>query len=236
MIYENKKIPETWTRKSSYLKILKKIFTDNEEMKQIALTNHKNNEQRKIYNQKLKENLPLLKNKYTTGNAFEYDNDLMTLVNNRKKLNNKIKIPKIRSLNEEYKEMMKNQIVKSVISKPDSIKQNLNNILNYRKKIALRFKYNHIKFRGKSCAHLNKSKSQILNSIHNNKLLVMNKNKDMVDIDYKNNNKKEYEDKLLVTGMNNRKYKIVNKNEVIDENNEIIINNKHNYRYNIKNQ
>jgi hypothetical protein len=85
MIFENKKIPETWIRKSSYLKILKKIFKNNDEIVKVAVSNTKNNEQREIYNQKLKENLPLLKNQYTAGNTFEYDNDLITLVNSRKK-------------------------------------------------------------------------------------------------------------------------------------------------------
>ena len=90
MIFENKKIPETWTRKSSYLKILKKIFKNNDDIVKVAVANTKNNEQREIYNQKLKENLPLLKNQYTTGNTFEYDNDLITLVNSRKKMKNLI--------------------------------------------------------------------------------------------------------------------------------------------------
>ena len=61
MIYENKKIPPIWTRKSSYLKILKNVFHNNYEIRQIALTNERNNELREIYNKKLKENLLLLK-------------------------------------------------------------------------------------------------------------------------------------------------------------------------------
>ena len=70
MIYENKKIPPIWTRKSSYLKILKKVFHNNYEIRQIALTNERNNELREIYNKKLKENLLLLKNKNKKENLL----------------------------------------------------------------------------------------------------------------------------------------------------------------------
>ena len=235
MIFENKKIPETWTRKSSYLKILKKIFKNNDEIVKVAVSNTKNNEQREIYNQKLKENLPLLNSQYTVGNTFEYDNDLITLVNSRKKMKNLIKVPKIRSLNEEFKDMMKRQNNKKiVISRPDSIKQNLNNILNYRKNIALRFKYNRIKLKNEFNSQLTKSKSQILNSVNRSKQMLFNKNLfnlDLVGENAGNVYKKDYEDKLMITGMNNKKYKNVDENKIIEEYSE---NNYQNYKYNIK--
>ena len=234
MIFENKKIPETWIRKSSYLKILKKIFKNNDEIVKVAVSNTKNNEQREIYNQKLKENLPLLKNQYTAGNTFEYDNDLITLVNSRKKMKNLIKVPKIRSLNEEFKDMMKKQNKKIVISRPDSIKQNLNDILNYRKNIALRFKYNRIKFKNEFNSQLTKSKSQILKSVNKSKQILFNKNLNDLDLIGENAGnvyKKDYEDKLMITGMNNKKYKNVDDNKIIEEYNE---NNYQNYKYNIK--
>ena len=221
MIFENKKIPETWTRKSSYLKILKKIFKNNDDIVKVAVANTKNNEQREIYNQKLKENLPLLKNKYTAGNTFEYDNDLITLVNSRKKMKHLINVPKIRSLNEEFKDMMKKQNKKIVISRPDSIKQNLNDILNYRKNMALRFKYSRVKFKNEFNSKLTKSKSQILNSRNKSRQILFNKNMynmDLIDESIGNSNKKEYVDKLMITGMNNKKFKNVDDNKIIEEN------------------
>ena len=221
MIYENKKIPPIWTRKSSYLKILKNVFHNNYEIRQIALTNERNNELREIYNKKLKENLLLLKNQNKKENPLGYDSELTNLINNQKRLKRLKQTTKIKSIHEEIKEMLIKQTLKVPLSKPDSIKQNLNNILSYRKKIAARFKYNKFKFKKKINLQLLKSKSQILNSKINQNQLIMAKNNENEYLDNVNDesiNKKEYEDKLMITGMNNKKYKNVEDDKIIEEN------------------
>ena len=221
MIYENKKIPSIWTRKASYFKILKNVFDNNYEIQQIALTNEKNNELREIYNKKLKDNLILFRRQNANENQFGYDTELNTLINNQNKLKHFKKISKMKSLNEEFKEIIKKQNLKVPLSKPDSIKQNLNNILSYRKKIAARFKYNKFKFKKKINLQLLKSKSQILNSKINKNQLIMAKNNENEYLDNVNDesiNKKEYEDKLMITGMNNKKYKNVEDDKIIEEN------------------
>ena len=221
MIYENKKIPPIWTRKSSYLKILKNVFHNNYEIRQIALTNERNNELREIYNKKLKENLLLLKNQNKKENPLGYDSELTNLINNQKRLKRLKQTTKIKSIHEEIKEMLIKQTLKVPLSKPDSIKQNLNNILSYRKKIAARFKYNKFKFKKKINLQLLKSKSQILNSKINKNQLIMAKNNENEYLDNVNDesiNKKEYEDKLMITGMNNKKYKNVDDDKIIEEN------------------
>ena len=127
----------------------------------------------------------------------------------------------MKSLNEEFKDIIKKQNLKVPLSKPDSIKQNLNNILSYRKKIAERFKYNKFKFKKKINLQLLKSKSQILNSKINQNQLMMDKNNENEYLDNVNDesiNKKEYEDKLMITGMNNKKYKNVEDDKIIEEN------------------
>ena len=225
MILENKKIPESWTHKSSHHIILKKLFKSNSELKKVAITNQQNNELREIYNNKLRESLPNIINEYKSNNKFGYDNDLITLINNKKRMKKMIPIPRMKNLNEEFKDMIKKQNLKIVISKPDSIKENLNNILDYRKKMALRFRYNKIKYKDKNIQMI-KSKSQIINS--NNIIYNIN-----TDINQKNNlpsingymnkhyqlnkNIKEYEDKFMITGMNNKKFKNNDNNIIIEE-------------------
>ena len=221
MIYENKKIPPIWTRKSSYLKILKNVFHNNYEIRQIALTNERNNELREIYNKKLKENLLLLKKQNKKENPLGYDSELTNLINNQKRLKRLKQTTKIKSIHEEIKEMLIKQTLKVPLSKPDSIKQNLNNILSYRKKIAARFKYSKIKLKKRFNLQLLKSKSQILNSKINKNQLIMAKNNENEYLDNVNDesiNKKEYEDKLMITGMNNKKYKNVEDDKIIEEN------------------
>ena len=221
MIYENKKIPPIWTRKSSYLKILKNVFHNNYEIRQIALINERNNELREIYNKKLKENLLLLKKQNQKENPLGYDSELTNLINNQKRLKRLKQTTKIKSIHEEIKEMLIKQTLKVPLSKPDSIKQNLNNILSYRKKIAARFKYNKFKFKKKINLQLLKSKSQIINSKSNQNQLIMAKNNENEYLDNVNDesiNKKEYEDKLMITGMNNKKYKNVEDDKIIEEN------------------
>jgi len=153
-----------------------------------------------------------LKNKKV--NAFEYDNDLITLLNSKRKMKKVIQIPKIRSLNEEYKEMVKKINLKIEPIKPYSLKQNLKNIINYRKNVALRFKYNKFKIKKKNSILLAKSKSQILDSINKNDIrydVIMSAGTE-------NKNIKEYEDKLMITGMNNKKFKKGgNNNAIIEE-------------------
>lgn len=125
-----------------------------------------------------------------------------------------IQIPKIRSLNEEYKEMVKKINLKIDPIKPYSLKQNLKNIINYRKNVALRFKYNKFKIKKKNNILLTKSKSQILDSINKNDIrydVIMSAGTE-------NKNIKEYEDKLMITGMNNKKFKKGgNNNAIIEE-------------------
>ena len=138
-------------------------------------------------------------------------------------------IPKIKSLNEEYKDIIKKQNIIIIKPKPDSINQNLKDIINYRKNIALKFKYNKIKFKNKFNYNnaMTKSRSQILksnNSIYNiYNDINSKKNYDMI-YDYKSDeyhlNKKEYEDKLMITGMNNKKFKYNENNVIIEESTE----------------
>ena len=147
-------------------------------------------------------------------NAFEYDNDLITLLNSKRKMKKVIQIPKIRSLNEEYKEMVKKINLKIEPIKPYSLKQNLKNIINYRKNVALRFKYNKFKIKKKNSILLAKSKSQILDSINKNDIRY----DVIISAGTENKNIKEYEDKLMITGMNNKKFKKGgNNNAIIEE-------------------
>lgn len=207
---------------------MKKILK-NEDMKSVVLTNLKNNALKEEYNQKLKENLPSILNKYKSNGKFEYDNDLLTLASHKRdNENNNIK--RYKNLNEEYKDMIRKQNIKVEAYRPDSIKENLKNILDYRKQIALRFKYDNdnIQKNNKMNLAIQKSKSQILNSIKNSKyntVSTSHDNKSLKNIknpDYmkfrnnsgvfknsqdKNHVIKEYEEIFMITGMNNKKYK-----------------------------
>jgi hypothetical protein len=216
---------------------MKKILK-NEDMKSVVLTNLKNNVLKEEYNQKLKENLPRILNKYKSSGKFEYDNDLLTLASHKRsnKINN---IKRYKNLNEEYKDMIRKQNIKVEVYRPDSIKENLKNILDYRKQIALRFKYDNdnIQKNNKMNLAIQKSKSQILNSIKNSKyntVSTSHDNKSLKNIkspDYmkfrnnsgvfknsqgKNHIIKEYEEIFMITGMNNKKYK----DTIIEENQE----------------
>lgn len=225
MLIENKTIPESWTNKPTYKKIMKKVLK-NEEMKAIAIANIKNNIMREEYNRNLKGNLPKIIQQFKVGSSYGYDNDLMTLKDNKK--SNVKSEKRFQSLSEEYKDMIKKQNLVIEPPRPDSIKENLKNILDYRRKIANRFKYNN--FNIKSCKHnsiLPKSRSQIINSIQNSKFNTISiDNKKLKPLNnvksyiYRNksnvfnNNatnktvtKKEYEDKFMITGMNNKKFK-----------------------------
>ena len=211
---------------------MKKILK-NEDMKSVVLTNLKNNILKEEYNQKLKENLPRILNKYKSSGKFEYDNDLLTLASHKR--NNEINnIKRYKNLNEEYKDMIRKQNIKVEAYRPDSIKENLKNILDYRKQIALRFKYDNdnIQKNNKMNLAIPKSRSQILKSIKNSKyntVSTSHDNKSLKNIkniknpDYmkfrnnsdvfknysqdKNHVVKEYEEIFMITGMNNKKYK-----------------------------
>ena len=240
LLIENRSLPETWTYNKSHHKIMKKILK-NEDMKSVVLTNLKNNALKEEYNQKLKDNLPKILNKYKSNGKFEYDNDLLTLASHKREneINN---IKRYKNLNEEYKDMIRKQNIIVEAYRPDSIKENLKNILDYRKKIALRFKYDNddIMKNNKMNLAIQKSKSQILNSIKNSKyntVSTSHDNKSLKNIkntknpDYmkfrnnsgvfknsqvKNHIIKEYEEIFMITGMNNKKYK----DTIIEENQE----------------
>ena len=232
-------MPKVWVNKPTYLKILKKVFK-NEEIKNIAFNNINNNIKKEEYNNKLKENLPKILDKCKSNSSFEFDNDLMTLVNSKR---TKMKITRrFKSLDEEYNDMIKKQNTKIEPPRPDSIKYNLKNILAYRKKLALRF--NHIRNNNLNIA-IHKSKSQIINSIKNmnndttntsNGNKITNSMNNIKNYCFRNNSKylknnlndkqktiNEYEEKFMITGMNNKKFKIPEEN--INHNKEIIGNN-----------
>lgn len=252
MLIENQSIPESWTNKPSYLKIMKNILK-NEEMKTIAITNLNNNMLKEEYNKKLKENFPKIIEKYKANSPFEYDNDLMTLVNNKK--SNAKNSKRFQSINEEYKDMIKRQNIRIEPLRPDSIKYNIKNILEYRKKIALRFKYNIYNIKSEKHNLLPKSRSQIINSIHNSKYNTLSTNdnnpikgvNNIKSYNYRNRNKqfnknltykdkvrKEYEDKFMITGMNNKQFKDSIIEEETCENNVKNKNNEFKKKYNIK--
>lgn len=223
---------------------MKKVLK-NEDMKSVVLTNLKNNILKEEYNQKLKKNLPKIMNKYKSSGKFEYDNDLLTLASHKKNNGNN-NIKKYKNLNEEYKDMIRKQNIKVETYKPDSIKENLKNILDYRKKIALRFKYDNdiIQKINKMNLAFQKSKSQILNSIKNSKydtISTSHENKSLKNIKnirnpdymkYRNNSDnyknsqgknhaiKEYEEIFMITGMSNKKYKVTIIEEDQDKNKE----------------
>ena len=228
MIIENKPIPEKWKNKPSYLKIMKKVLK-NEDMKTIAVTNMKNNIIKAEYNKNLKDNLPKIMDKFKVNSSYEYDNDLMTLVNSRR--SNIKKDKRFQSIHEEYKDMIKKQNLKIEPPRPDSLRENLKNIVEYRKKMALRFKYNNYNIKidkGKNNSLLPKSRSQILNSKQslkyntistsdnksikdnsNNKNYIFRNRSNFLknNLSNKEKNSKEYEDKFMITGMNNKKFK-----------------------------
>ena len=229
MIIENKEIPEIWRNKPTYLKILKKVLK-NEDIKNIAVKNMNNNIMKEKYNLQLKENYPKILEKYKSNSKYEFDNDLMTLVSNRRNIIKNAK--RFKSLNEEYNDIIKKQNLKIELPRPDSIKENLKNILEYRKKLALRFKFNNIEIKNsKINSALQISRSQVFNSIQNpkyNTLSTNNDNKTLRGLNNINsyqfrnnfiNNKsktiKEYEEKLMITGMNNKQFK----DNVIEEEN-----------------
>jgi len=234
MIVENKSIPSALVNKPKFLKILKNVLK-NDDIKSIALTNARNNKLRAEYNKNLKQNFPKILEKYRNIKNFEYDNDLMTLEYNKKHIAKDPK--KFKDINEEFKDIVKKMNVKEESPKPDSIRENLKNIFNYRKKMAMRFKYNNIKNNKLNIALL-KSKSQILQkkNLNNNintrnnmvtlKLLknitsnsmCYRKNNDNLKgiLKHKNNTVNQYEEQFMITGMNNKKYK----DNVIDEGEE----------------
>lgn len=247
MLIENKPIPESWTNKPSYSKIITNILK-NEDMKTIAVTNLKNNMLKEEYNKKLKENFPKIINKYKANSPYEFDNDLMTLIKNKK--NNDKSSKRFQSINEEYKEMIKKQNIIIEPYRPDSIKDNIKNILEYRKKIALKFKYNNYKIKREKKKLLPKSRSQIINSIQNSKYNTLstsdnNSSKGINNINsynyrsrnkqlnnnltYKEKVRKEFEDKFMITGMNNKQFK-----ESIIEEEETFKNNENNKNDEIK--
>jgi hypothetical protein len=229
MLIENKEIPEKWTNKKSFLKILKKALR-NEDIRNIYVKNMDDNIQKAKYNEKLKQNLPKIMEKYRNKSAYEVDNDLMTLINNRKNIINPVK--KFMNINEEFNYIIKQQNMKIESPKPDSIKENLKNILEYRRQIASRFNYNKFCNNGKNL--IKKSRSQIMKSNHNSQFYTINTNNDkslnkvynlksynhFSNKNIRNNYvikekiKKEYEDKFMITGMNNKKFK---DNYIIEE-------------------
>ena len=241
MIIENRPIPEIWKNKPTYLKVLKKVLK-NEDMKNIAVSNIKNNILKEEYNNNLKENLEKILEKFKSNSKYEYDNDLMTLVNNRK---SNIKTTKrYKSLNEEYNNIIKKQNIKIELPRPDSIKENLKNILDYRKKLALRFKYNNDNMKNyKLNSALHISRSQVWNSVQRSKYNTISTSNDnnnkpikgynnIYSYNHKNSNDlnilennlinknktiKEYEDKFMITGMNNKQFK----SDIIEEENSI---------------
>ena len=151
-------------------------------------------------------------NKSALDNSLAFDNDLLTLISNRRQMKKIVNIPKIKSINEEYKIMVKKLNKKIITPKPDSLRHNLKNILEYRKKIAIRFKYNHIKFKNKQNSQIAKSKSQIINSI--NKYKIENNE---IKNDGRKNNEREYEDQFMITGMNNKKFKSFENDIIFEE-------------------
>ena len=229
MIIGNKPIPPTWTNEQKHLKIVKKILK-NEDLKTIAFTNMRNNILKEEYNKKLKKSLPNILKKYQKGFNYEYDNDLITLASNKKSNNHSVK--RFKSLNDEFEEIIKKQNIRVEPYKPDSIKENLNNILDYRKKIALRFKYNNkeIYENNKRNLILPKSRSQLVNSILGSKYNTVSTSNDNSSLNrvknphyMKNSNStiskrlvmKDYEDKFLITGINHKEF---NNNKNIEEN------------------
>ena len=189
-------------------------------MKSIEISNIKNNILKEEYNQKLEKNLPEILNGYKNNIKYEYDNDLITLA--YKKKSNNYSVTRFKNLNDEFKEIMKKQNIKVESNKPDSIKENMKNIFDYRKKIALRFKYNNNGInnnKNKKNLILQKSRSQIMNLFKNSKdntLSTKNGNISLNGIKnqyyMKNNNStlskdlvvKEYKKKFLITGMNHK--------------------------------
>lgn len=243
MLIENKPIPDKWIHKKSFLKILKKALRS-EDVKNIFVKNIDDNIQRGKYNDKLKENLPKLMDKYKNKSAYEIDSDLSTLII-PKRSNNK-PFRQFRNINDEYNYIIKKQNIKKESPRPDSIKENLNNILEYRKKIASRFKYT--KFCDVKSNVIKKSRSQIMNPIDNSNFYTLSTNNDKKSVkkicnlkkcnnfNYKSNDnisikeqiKKIYEDKFMITGMNNKNYKdnnTIEEENIKKEKNEIYRNN-----------
>ena len=127
--------------------------------------------------------------------------------------------------------MIKRQNFKIEPPRPDSLRENLKNIVEYRRKMALRFKYNNFNPKiGINNSVLPKSRSQIINSNQNlkykyntistsdNKSIKDNsKNKNYLfrnrsnflknNLSSKEKHNKEYEDKFMITGMNNKNFK-----------------------------
>ena len=226
MLLENKSFPYVWKIKPANLKIMKGILK-NKEMKTIAIRNIKNDLIKEEYNRNLKENYPKLLDGCKTKSHYEFDNDLMTLDYCQKR--NIKSERRFENIHEEFKEILKMQNLKIESPKPYSIKENLKDIFDYRKKIALRFKYNNNNIKNNKLRFLlPKSSSQIINSIRNSDYNTINTslNKSIKGItnikcnnswkinNSMNNNKnkkekiiKEYEDKFMISGINKKEFK-----------------------------
>lgn len=250
LLKSNKKIPEIWTKTQCYQKIMKN-FLLNENTKKLMIQNMLNNEQRIEYNQKLRQNLPKIIHKTSSYENLAFDHDLIDVIKMKR---NRIKESallgrKYKTLNEEYKDIIKEQNEKIVSPKIDSIEYNKNNILEYRKKIALKFKYyyepkNNLIFeqenlknnkiqsafvKSKSCVDIN-DKDFNIKDISDNGLMKKNiRNPFKIISKIKERNfsalKKGNENPFLVTGMNNKKFSFQKRNEF---NNNWIIYNKNN--------
>lgn len=202
MILENKPIPQVIQQSPNYTKMLYKII-DKNKLNSKILSNTIDNAKHDEYNKRLKINLSNLLSRYKKNTIFDLDNDLKTMkeYKTRNKIND---FSSIKSLDEEFKEIIKKQNTKILIKKPDALKENYSCILKYRKNIALRFKFDKI-------AKLKKSKSNLelnnKNDIYNvgplsNKHYNHSTKKKLNELF----NKQKYIDKFLITGLNNNKF------------------------------
>lgn len=203
---ENKTIPQLWKSNSNYKRIISKVMKD-EQIAMKSIINSINNHKSEEYNKKLKEKYPNLLKKYRNKKSFfEIDEELMALRDYQQ--TNKVKEQSMKTLDEEYKELIEKQNSKIEPKKPDSLKENLNDILQYRKRISLRFKYDKFKFI-KKC--LPKSKSQLmidnLSYIHN--IPLFNNPTNVLNSPFNNISNSmtsKYQDEFLITGMNNKQF------------------------------
>ena len=218
LIKGNKKIPEIWTKSQCYGKLMRK-FLFNEDIKKIIKQNILNNEQRFEYNKKLKQNLPKIINKSSSYENLAFDSDLIDVMKMKsyRLKESELFCKKFKTLNEEYRDLIKEQNKKNISLGSDSILFNKNNILEYRRKIALKYK-NYYEPKNSVISEQENLKN---NKIHSEFV----KSKSFSTLEDKNFNKKETNENPFIKKDNCNPFRVISKTKIKNPNSKTKVRN-----------
>lgn len=187
MLIHNKKLPAVWRNKSGEQeKIIRKILS-NENIYELVKESQKNKVLQDLYNAECRRNYSkIMRENEKLTDKFAYDSDLMNVFD-RKKMRFDFEHVNRRSLDEEISSELKKSASLPKIIKYDSLEMNKGDVINYRRRLAQRFRYKKVI----SSKANNKYENSLRNSVENQSLRGrrnINKGK----LINKNNNKSNY--------------------------------------------